>query len=113
MNKFENSVAEKDFRQNIASRIPLLMWKDFQAEANSTYLISTLGGVVQMVLPKTPKVMDEVAWYDVSHSFGRNNFVIRHSTDMIEGFMDDLTCNHADESGVLLYTGPFMGWRLM
>jgi hypothetical protein len=85
----------------------------FEAKSNEFYFISTLAGVVEMILPKSPHILDQISWVDISHSFKRNNFIIRHSSYPIEGFNDDLICNFPDDNGILVFTGVEMGWRIM
>ena len=89
---------------------------NFSAVANAPnpYPIDTESGPteVEMLLPSSPALGDEVRFFDASGSFDVYNFIIKRNGELILEETDDLTVDVRYFSGALRFVGGTIGWAL-
>lgn len=83
---------------------------DFTAESGVRYIIDTSSNIVNVTLPTSASVGDNVFFTDGSGNFAINNFTVLQSGYTIMGSASDLITNVNNESFGLVYNGTT--WRL-
>lgn len=87
---------------------------DFVAVINTGYFVNTASGVLDVTLPASPSVGDEVHVIDSSNSAATNNITIVRNGNPIASSASDLTVAVNGAAFRLIYSGSStFGWVLM
>ena len=87
---------------------------DFVAAINTGYFVNTAAGVLDVTLPASPSVGDEVHVIDSSNSAATNNITIVRNGNPIASSASDLTVAVNGAAFRLIYSGSStFGWVLM
>ena len=87
---------------------------DFVAAINTGYFVNTATGVLDVTLPASPSVGDEVHVIDSSNSAATNNITIVRNGNPIASSASDLTVAVNGAAFRLIYSGSStFGWVLM
>ena len=87
---------------------------DFVAAINTGYFVNTATGVLDVTLPASPSVGDEVHVIDSSNSAATNNITIARGGNPIASSASDLTVAINGAAFRLIYSGSStFGWVLM
>ena len=87
---------------------------DFVAAINTGYFVNTASGVLDVTLPASPSVGDEVHVIDSSNSAATNNITIVRNGNPIASSASDLTVAVNGAAFRLIYSGSStFGWVLM
>ena len=87
---------------------------DFVAAINTGYFVNTATGVLDVTLPASPSVGDEVHVIDSSNSAATNNITIARGGNPIASSATDLTVAINGAAFRLIYSGSStFGWVLM
>ena len=87
---------------------------DFVAAINTGYFVNTATGVLDVTLPASPSVGDEVHVIDSSNSAATNNITIVRNGNPIASSASDLTVAINGAAFRLIYSGSStFGWVLM
>ena len=87
---------------------------DFVAAINTGYFVNTAAGVLDVTLPASPSVGDEVHVIDSSNSAATNNITIARGGNPIASSATDLTVAINGAAFRLIYSGSStFGWVLM
>ena len=87
---------------------------DFVAAINTGYFVNTATGVLDVTLPASPSVGDEVHVIDSSNSAATNNITIARNGNPIASSATDLTVAVNGAAFRLIYSGSStFGWVLM
>jgi hypothetical protein len=80
------------------------------AAVNLRYLVDTSSAAVNLLLPGTPNIGDQIGFVDVSGTFSVNPLTIQRNGKTIMGFAEDMAVTTNYASFGLVWTGT--NWRL-
>ncbi len=83
------------------------------AAANDRYFVDTTAAAMQINLPSSPLVGDQLRFLDLAGTFDTNNLTVGRNTGKIMGATEDLIISTENASIGLVYTGATYGWKLI
>ena len=85
----------------------------YTALNNDRILVDTTSAPIQVDLPTSPNVGDNVRMMDLSGTFDTNNLTVNNNGNNINGVSDTLVVASENAGFQLVYTGATQGWKLL
>ena len=76
------------------------------------FFVDTSAGAVEITLPSSPSIGNQVKIIDAEGTFGTNNCTVDRNSQKIQGATSDLTISTNGAGIALVYVNADNGWRL-
>jgi hypothetical protein len=85
---------------------------DYTASAGDNIFVDTSGGAVQITLPSSAAIGDQIKFIDAEGTFATHNLTVARNSHKIQGATSDLTVSTSGSGFALVYNDSDNGWRL-